>query len=80
MVRTANGTVVRLSAVASIQPGVRNNLSAGWYNGQQAVVLDIQRQPGANIVATVAAVKEALPTLQNAPNVVRWLLERHGAR
>jgi multidrug efflux pump len=39
VVRTANGTVVRLSAIASIQPGVRNSRSFGWYNGQPSVLL-----------------------------------------
>ena len=61
-----NGAPIRLSDVGSVIGGVENDRVAGWYNGQQAVVLDIQRQPGANIVATVAAIKEALPALQRA--------------
>src|SRR4051794_19832238 len=61
-----NGAPVRLSDVGTVVGGVENDRVAGWYNGKQAVVLDIQRQPGANIVATVAALKEALPTLQNS--------------
>ncbi len=61
-----NGAPVRLSDVGSVIGGVENDRVAGWYNGQKAVVLDIQRQPGANIVATVAAIKEALPALQRA--------------
>ncbi|MBV8914842.1 MAG: efflux RND transporter permease subunit, partial [Acetobacteraceae bacterium] len=61
-----NGAPVRLSDVGSVIGGVENDRVAGWYNGQQAVILDIQRQPGANIVATVAAVKEALPALQTS--------------
>ena len=44
VVRTANGTVVRLSAVASIEPGVRNSRSAGWYNGQPSVLLVVTKQ------------------------------------
>ena len=61
-----NGAPVRLSDVGSVVAGVENDRVAGWYDGHPAVVLDIQRQPGANIVATVAAIKEALPSLRNA--------------
>ena len=61
-----NASAVRLSDVGTVVAGVENNRVAGWYNGNPAVVLDIQRQPGANIVATVAAIKEALPALQRA--------------
>ena len=61
-----NGAPVRLSNVGSVVGGVENDRVAGWYNGTPAVVLDIQRQPGANIVSTVAAIKEALPALQNS--------------
>jgi len=61
-----NASAVRLSDVGTVVAGVENNRVAGWYNGNSAVVLDIQRQPGANIVATVAAIKEALPALQRA--------------
>ena len=61
-----NGAPVRLSAVGTVVGGVENNRVAGWYDGHPAVVLDIQRQPGANIVATVAAIRQALPALQRA--------------
>ena len=61
-----NAAAVRLSDLGSVIGGVENDRVAGWYNGKSAVVLDIQRQPGANIVATVAAIKEALPALQRA--------------
>ncbi len=61
-----NAAAVRLSDLGSVVAGVENDRVAGWYNGRPAVVLDIQRQPGANIVATVAAVREALPALQRA--------------
>ncbi len=61
-----NGAPVRLENVGSVIAGVENDRVAAWYNGTPAVVLDIQRQPGANIVAAVAAVREALPQLQTA--------------
>src|SRR5205085_2900013 len=44
VVRSANGTVVRLSAVASIQAGVRNSRAAGWFNNQPSVLLVITKQ------------------------------------
>jgi hydrophobe/amphiphile efflux-1 (HAE1) family protein len=61
-----NGAPVRLSAVGTVISGVENNRVAAAYDGIPAVVLDIQRQPGANIVETVEAVKQALPRLQRA--------------
>src|SRR5207249_9352906 len=41
-----------------------NDLIAGWYNQQRAIILIIQRQPGANVIATVNRVKGMLPVLQ----------------
>jgi len=61
-----NASPVRLSDLGTVVAGVENNRVAGWYNGEPAVVLDIQRQPGANIVSTVAAIKDALPALQRS--------------
>jgi multidrug efflux pump len=61
-----NGAPVRLSAVGSVIAGVENDRVAARWNGTPAVVLDIQRQPGANIVQTVQAIKQALPKLQQA--------------
>ena len=67
-----NNAPVRLSDLGTVVGGVENDRVAGWYDGQPAVLLDIQRQPGANIVATVAAIKQALPALQRAiPAAVR---------
>jgi hydrophobe/amphiphile efflux-1 (HAE1) family protein len=64
VVRTANGTVVRLSAVASIEPGVRNNQSAGWYNGQSSVLLVLTKDSTANVIETVDLVYALLPDIQ----------------
>ena len=61
-----NGAPVRLSAVGNVVSGVENDRAAAIYDGTPAVVLDIQRQPGANIVQTVQAIKQALPKLQRA--------------
>ena len=59
-----NNAPVRLSAIGSVVGGVENNRVAAWYRKAPAVVMDIQRQPGANIVETVDRVKAALPALQ----------------
>ncbi len=72
MIAFRDGAPVRLSDIGAVVGGVENDRVAGWYDGRPAVVLDIQRQPGANIVSTVAAIKEALPALQRAiPAAVR---------
>ena len=63
---------VRLSAIGTVVAGVENTRVAATYDGKPAVVLDIQRQPGANIVQTVEAVKEQLPRLRRAmPSGIR---------
>jgi multidrug efflux pump len=64
VVRTANGTVVRLSAVASIEPGVRNTLSAGWFNGQPSVLLVLTKDSTSNVIETVDLVYQLLPDIQ----------------
>ena len=51
---------VRLSAVGTVTSGLENDQEIASYNGKPAVVLDIERQPGANIVGTVARVESAL--------------------
>ncbi|HET6912161.1 MAG TPA: efflux RND transporter permease subunit [Rhodanobacteraceae bacterium] len=59
-----NGAPVRLSDVATVTNGVENDQLAAWANGKPAVLLDIRRQPGANIVNTVAQIKQTLPSLR----------------
>ena len=58
-----NGAPVLLDDVADIVEGLENAKVAGWYKGQPAVVLDILRQPGANVVATVERLQQELPRL-----------------
>ena len=63
---------VRLSAIGTVVAGVENTRVGATFNGNPAVVLDIQRQPGANIVQTVEAVKQQLPRLRRAmPSGIR---------
>src|SRR6202049_2477579 len=60
VVRTVNGSVVRLSSVASITPGVRNTLSAAWFNRQPSILLIITRQAQANVIDTVDRIHDVL--------------------
>ena len=57
---------VRLSDVGVVVGGLENDRVSAIYRGKPAVVLDIQRQPGANIVATVDRLRRELPDLQRA--------------
>jgi HAE1 family hydrophobic/amphiphilic exporter-1 len=59
-----NGNPVRLDQVAHVYDGVENDKSAAWFNGDRAMFLAIQKQPGTNVVAVVDAVRELLPTFQ----------------
>jgi multidrug efflux pump len=60
-----NNAPVRLSDVANVIDGVENDQLAAWANGKPAVLLDIRRQPSANIVQTVEEVRKALPELKS---------------
>jgi multidrug efflux pump len=64
VVRSANGAVVRLSSVASVEAGVRNSRAAGWFNSQPSVLLIINKQSTANVIETVDRIQELLPELK----------------
>ncbi len=59
-----NGAPVRLSDVADITDDIENLHQAAWMNETPAVIVNIQRQPGANIISVVDRVKLLLPSLQ----------------
>jgi HAE1 family hydrophobic/amphiphilic exporter-1 len=59
-----NGAPVRVRDVGRAISAPENVLIAGWYNQQRAVLLAIQRQPGANVIATVERIKSMLPVLE----------------
>ncbi|HYA22672.1 MAG TPA: multidrug efflux RND transporter permease subunit [Terriglobales bacterium] len=59
-----NGSPVRLSDVATVIDGVENVMQAAWMNQDPAVIMNIQRQPGANIISVVDRIKKLLPQLQ----------------
>ncbi len=65
IIATRNGQPVRLANVASVQDSIENTLSYSSVNGHTAIVLNISRQPGANIVSTIDAIKALMPRLQS---------------
>ena len=67
-----NGAPVRLSAVARVVDSAENVRIGAWANMKPAIILNVQRQPGANVIATVDGIKERLPELQaGLPSAVR---------
>ena len=61
-----NGGPVTIGDVAQIVDGLENNKTGAWYQGTSAVVLEIQRQPGANVIEVVRQIREEIPRLQKA--------------
>jgi HAE1 family hydrophobic/amphiphilic exporter-1 len=59
-----NGAPVRIRDVGRAVSAPENDLIAGWFNQKRAVILAIQRQPGANVIATVDRIKAMMPVLQ----------------
>jgi multidrug efflux pump len=67
-----NGAPVRLSDVANVIDGTENTRLAAWMNQTPAVIVNIQRQPGANIISVVDRIKKLLPQLQaSLPSAVK---------
>jgi len=62
----ANGSPVRLGDVANIADGVENAQLAGWHDDKRAIILNVQRQPGANVIQVADRVKALLPQLQSS--------------
>ncbi|MCA1990082.1 MAG: efflux RND transporter permease subunit, partial [Desulfarculus sp.] len=61
-----NGAPVRLADVAEVIDGAEDVRQAAWMNDSPAVIVNIQRQPGANVIEVVDRIKRLLPQLQNA--------------
>jgi HAE1 family hydrophobic/amphiphilic exporter-1 len=59
-----NGAPIKLDEVARVIDGVENDKIATWFNNERAIVLGIQKQPGANTIAVVDAIRERFPTYQ----------------
>ena len=67
-----NGAPVMLTDVAEVVDGVENNKQAAWMNQTPAVILNVQRQPGANTISVVKSIKKLLPQLEaNLPASVQ---------
>ncbi len=64
VVKTVDGTVIRLSTIASITPSVRNSRSAGWFNRDPSVLLIVTKQANANVIDTVDSIYDLLPELR----------------
>lgn len=58
-----NGAPVRLADVATIEQGAENDLLGAWANNERAIVINVQRQPGANVIETTDAIRDLLPEL-----------------
>jgi multidrug efflux pump len=58
-----NGNPVRLSDVADVIAGAENTYLAGWVNNSPGIILNVQRQPGANVIQVVDRIKALLPSI-----------------
>lgn len=65
ILKSDNGSVLRLSDVASIEDGAENAYLSAWANREGAILIDVLRQPGANVVAVADTIKRTLPELEN---------------
>ena len=67
-----NGAPILLTDVAQVVDSIENNKQAAWMNQTPAVILNIQRQPGANTIKVVKAIKAILPQLEaNLPASIK---------
>jgi len=64
IIASHNGAPVRLSDVADVIDSAENVKLAAWMNAVPAVIVNVQRQPGANIIKVVDSIKELLPKLK----------------
>ncbi|PLL71634.1 multidrug transporter subunit MdtB, partial [Klebsiella quasipneumoniae] len=67
-----NGAPIRLGDVASVEQGAENSWLGAWANQQRAIVMNVQRQPGANIIDTADSIHQMLPQLtESLPKSVK---------
>jgi multidrug efflux pump len=67
-----NGAPVMLTDVARVVDGIENNAQAAWMNQTPAVILNVQRQSGANTISVVKSIKQLLPQLEaNLPRGIQ---------
>jgi multidrug efflux pump len=66
VVASRNGVPVMLGDVAKVIEGLEDTFVGGWYKGRSAVIVDIQKQPGANTVETVKRLSAEIPRLEHS--------------
>ena len=67
-----NGAPIRLGDVATVEQGAENSWLGAWANKEQAIVMNVQRQPGANIISTADSIRQMLPQLtESLPKSVK---------
>lgn len=66
VLKTDQNSVVRLGDVAQVIEAAENTRLGAWANGQPAIILNVQRQPGANVIEVADRIKDLLPQLENA--------------
>lgn len=64
VIRYDHGAAIRLQDVANVYDAVENRYNAGYYNTNDAILLIISKQSGANVIETISGIKAALPGLQ----------------
>ncbi len=68
-----NGAPVKFKDIGDTVDGLENDQLAAWYNGKPALILNVKRQPGSNIIQVVDAIKALLPELQKtAPRALNF--------
>ncbi len=65
VIASRNGVPVRLADVATVSSGQQDKYAAAWFNSKRAVTLQISKRPDANAIATVKAIRAALPALSH---------------
>ncbi|HAT2607705.1 TPA: MdtB/MuxB family multidrug efflux RND transporter permease subunit [Kluyvera intermedia] len=61
-----NGAPIHLGDIATVEQGAENSWLGAWANKQQAIVMNVQRQPGANIINTADSIRAMLPQLTSS--------------
>ncbi|MET0708401.1 MAG: efflux RND transporter permease subunit, partial [Tardiphaga sp.] len=61
-----NGAPVTIGDIAQIVDGLENDRTGGWFQGTPAVIIEIQRQPGANVIEVVRQINEEIPKVQKS--------------
>ncbi|MFD1260338.1 efflux RND transporter permease subunit [Entomomonas asaccharolytica] len=64
VIRYDNGAAIRLQDVAKVYDAVENRYNAGYYNNEDAIILIINKESGANVIETIKGIKDTLPLLK----------------